>query len=60
MADDDVRIEITKGYEEKSYCDDLGITTMQEVEESNPELIPPEPPEESKGSGWLVFSLDCC
>lgn len=36
MADDDVRIEITKGYEEKSYCDDLGITTMQEVEESNP------------------------
>jgi hypothetical protein len=32
MADGEIRIEITKGYDETNYCSDLGITTTAEAE----------------------------
>lgn len=32
MADEEVRIVISKGYDEQSYCNDLGITTTAEAE----------------------------
>lgn len=34
MADEEVRIEMTKGYDETDYCNEFGITSTQEAEEA--------------------------